>query len=77
MESAPKIVTILGVIVGIAISGYGVWLWANSGFPTNDLFPYKNTFATNPIHVSYIGVAILIGSVIHDVLKYGWFHSES
>ena len=77
MEAILKILTILGAIAGIAISGYGVWLWAISGFPINELIPYKNTFATNPIHISYIGVAIFMGSVIHGVLKYDWLNSKS
>ena len=75
-EAVLKTVTILGAIAGIAISGYGVWLWVNTGFPINDLIPYKNSFAKNPIHVLYIGLAIFTGSVIHGFLKHGWFNSE-
>ena len=77
MKSNLKILTILGAIVGISVSGYGVWLWASRDFPINELIPYKNTFATNPIHISYIGIVIFIGSIIHGVLKYGWLNSKS
>jgi len=77
METVRKALTIFGMLIGLAILVYGLWLWAQYGYPLNELIPYKNTFGTNPIHFSYIGLVIVIGSVFHGALKYGWFNFKS
>jgi hypothetical protein len=77
MDAMTKAITILGAIAGLVLLGYGLWLWGYNDFPTNALIPYKNTFATNPIHTAYIGVLILSGSIIQGALRYGWFNPKS
>lgn len=38
----------------------------------SNLIPHKNTFATNPIHLSYIGALIFLSATVHGILRHGW-----
>ena len=73
MEAMLKILTISCALIGVILFGYGIWIWMNSGFPISNLIPYKNTFATNPIHLSYIGAVIFFSATVHGILRHGWF----
>ena len=74
--NAGNFLSIAGFVLGFLLIVFGFILWGQNGFPTTELIPYKNTFGSNPIHLTYLGVFISTGFAIHGFLKHGWFNQN-
>jgi succinate dehydrogenase/fumarate reductase cytochrome b subunit len=72
-----SIYSIAGTAIGLFFIILGLVLWANNGFPKNELIPYKNTFGQNPIHLAYFGIFTSVCFTVHGILRHGWFNTKS
>ena len=58
------------MIIGLTLAIWGVSQWYSGGMPADNLWPYKNTFGTNIIHMAYIGFAFLAYGTFDYWLQY-------
>ena len=54
-----KVFSIIILVTGATLTLWGGISWYQNGMPVTELIPYKNTFGTNPIHLSYLGVLVV------------------
>lgn len=64
-----KVLSIIILVAGIVLVLWGCIIWNKEGMPVTGLIPYKNTFGTNPIHASYLGILFIAYDLFELFIK--------
>ena len=63
------LISIIFIIFGLLLALYGALKWYELGFPLNNIFPSKNDFGSNPIHISFLGMLFIVWASFNAYLN--------
>lgn len=66
-----RIFSILFMAVGVVLLSWGGISWILEDMPLHDLFPHRNRFGSNPLHISYLGIVIVLYAIAEMLLRGG------